>query len=152
MPNLNTVTSFLAQFGLCANLEYGQIISGTVWWVCQFGIRPHNFWHLLVVVPIWNKIKSFLAQFGVCANFEYGHIISGTVWWLCQFGIWSHFWHSKLVVPFWRHLSGHTVHDVQYCNRLDRSLLGRIEIVRSEFYSGRQHMSKGTWGVWSREG
>ena len=77
----------MAQFGGSANLEYGQIISGTVWWVCQFGIESNNFWHSLVDVPIFNtvksflahslvdvpvlnRVKSFLAQFGGCASLE----------------------------------------------------------------------------------
>jgi hypothetical protein len=118
VPVLKTVKSFLAQFGGCANLEYSQIISGTDWWMCQFGIRSNHLWHSLVDVPIWNSVARFVAQFSRCASFEYGQIISGTVWWvfqfgigqkisgtvwwMCQFGIRSNnFWHSVVDVPIW---------------------------------------------------
>ena len=78
-------------------MEYGQIISDTVW-MCHFGIRSNHFWHSLDV-PLWNTVKSFLAQFG-CATFEYGQIISGTVW-MCHFGILSNYFWRCLDVPLW---------------------------------------------------
>ena len=46
----NSVAQFVAQCGWWASLEYGNIISGTVWWMCQFEIRSH-FWHSSLVVP-----------------------------------------------------------------------------------------------------
>jgi hypothetical protein len=51
-----------------ANLEYSQMVPGTGWFVCQFGISLNDFWHR-------------------CANLEYSQMITGTSWWVCQFGI-----------------------------------------------------------------
>ena len=64
------------------------MISGTVWWVCQFGIASHISWHSLVGVPIWNSVAHFMAQFGIKSN---------------------HFWYSLVDVPNWNTVTSGTV-------------------------------------------
>jgi hypothetical protein len=73
-------------------------------------------WHSLVDVSIWNGL-----------NYLWHGLVDVPIWnTAISFLAW------KVDVSFWHHLFGHRADEVQYCNRLDLYLLGRMEIVWSE--------------------